>query len=168
MQPYIWLVRLLPLLLTATASAQEVQPATLGAPVSAFEQALGGPNDATIGPLMHYSRCLGTGVDQFVLMAPNDQVWSIQRNWCELAVRSVEDRFADAAHYLPSDAVAGDSFTTDLGESAQTFVSASVAAALPAGLFHDCTGNAVTAGTLFVVADSFGGWYMGPGTCPGG
>ena len=30
----------------------------------------------------------------------------------------------------------------------------------------DNLGNPVTPGTLFVVADAYGGWFMGPGTCP--
>ena len=148
--------------------SQLVQTPALGGPVAAFEQVLGGPNDASIGALLHFQRCAGTQVDQFVLMAPNDQVWTIQRSSCELSVVPADQRLAEAAQYLPADAVAGDPFTTDLGEPGQTYVSASLAASLPAGLFHDCAGSAVGPGTLFVVADSFGGWYMGPGTCPGG
>jgi hypothetical protein len=152
--------------LTTRTEAQVLPPPSLGGSASAFENVLGGPNDASIGPLLHFQRCAGTDVDQFVLMAPNDQVWTIQRAWCELRTRSAEDRFADASQYVPDDAVPGDPITSGLGEPGQTYVSATLAAALPAGLFHDCSGNAVPLGTLFVVADSFGGWYMGPGTCP--
>ena len=47
-------------------------------------------------------------------------------------------------------------------------VNSTLAASLPPSLFHDCAGQAVSPGTLFVVADTFDGWYMGPGTCPGG
>lgn len=155
-------------LLVLVLVSQVAQAPTLGAPVAAFEQVLGGPNDASIGALLHYQRCAGTQVDQFVLMAPNDQVWTIQRASCELSTAPADQRLAEAAQYLPADAVAGEPFTTDLGEPAQTYTSASLAASLPAGLFHDCVGSAVPLGTLFVVADSFGGWYMGPGTCPGG
>jgi hypothetical protein len=148
--------------------AQVLSAPALGAPVASFEQVLGGANDASVGALLHYQRCAGTQVDQFVLMAPGDQVWTIQRSFCELATRSAEDRFADAAQFLPPDAVPGNAFTTDLSEAGQTYSSATLASALPAGLFHDCTGNTVPVGTLFVVADTLGGWYMGPGTCPGG
>ncbi len=155
-------------LVVATLYGQIVVQPTLGADTSAFEALLGGPNDASVGPILHLSRCAGTDVDQFVLMAPNEQVWSIQRAFCELRTRSAEERFADAQQFLPSDALPGGEFTTDLAEPARTFQSVSLAQALPVGLFHDCTGNAVPPGTLFVVADSFGGWYMGPGTCPGG
>ena len=150
------------------ASAQVLQAPSLGGPVAAFEQVLGGPNDASIGPLRHYQRCAGTDTDQFVLLAPNDQVWTIQRVWCAPAPRAPEERLAEAAQFLPADAVAAAAFTTDQGEPAQTYVSPTLAAALPASLFHDCVGQAVAPGTLFIVADSFGGWYMGPGTCPGG
>jgi hypothetical protein len=148
--------------------AQIISAPALGAPVASFEQVLGGPNDASVGPLLHYQRCAGTTVDQFVLMAPGDQVWSIQRSFCELGSRSADDRFADAAQFLPADAVPASTFSTDLSEPAQTYTSPSLEAALPASLFHDCAGNSVPAGTLFVVADTLGGWYMAPGTCPGG
>jgi hypothetical protein len=148
--------------------AQVLPGPSLGGPVAAFEQVLGGPNDATIGPLLHYQRCAGTSMDQYVLLAPNDQVWTIQRAWCGAASPTPEERLADAAQFLPADAVAGQAFTTDLGEPAQTYVSASLAASLAPSLFHDCAGQPVPPGTLFVVADTFGGWYMGPGTCPGG
>ena len=157
--------------LAASASsvrAQVLPAPTLGGPVAAFEQVLGGPNDATIGALLHYQRCAATGMDQFVLLAPNDQVWTIQRAWCGSTTLTPDERLADAAQFLPADAVADQAFTTDLGEPTQTYVSASLAAALPPRLFHDCAGQAVPPGTLFVVADTFGGWYMGPGTCPGG
>jgi hypothetical protein len=148
-------------------SAQVVLPTpALGAPPQAFESVFGAANDASIGALLHFQRCAGTDIDQLVLLAPNDQVWTIQRAWCQPAARPPEERFADAAQFLPADAVAGESFTTDEGESAQTFHSDSVASALPPGLFHDCSGNTVPPGTLVVVADSFGGWFMGPGTCP--
>ena len=153
---------------TAAASGQVLVAPSLGGSVAAFEQVLGGPNDATIGPLLHYQRCAGTSVDQFVLLAPNDQVWTIQRVWCAPTNVPPDERLAEAAQFLPADAVAGDAFTSDLGEPAQTYQSATLAAALPPSLFHDCAGQAVPPGTLFVVADTFGGWYMGPGTCPGG
>src|SRR5438067_518060 len=100
--------------------AQIFSPPSLGSPVINFEQVLGGPNDASVGPIMHFARCAGTNVDQFVLFAPGDQVWSIQREWCELATRGADERFADAAQYLPADAVPGSPFSTDLGESALT------------------------------------------------
>jgi hypothetical protein len=149
------------------ASAQVLDAPALGGPAAAFAQFLGGPNDASIGAQLHFKRCAGTDIDQFVLLAPNDQVWTIQRQSCLLALGGPEQRFLDAAQFLPADAVVGQSFTTDLGESALTYQSATLASTLPAGLFHDCTGNAVALGTLFVVADTYGGWYMGPGTCPG-
>jgi len=154
---------------TSTAASGQVLPApSLGGPVAAFEQLLGGPNDATIGPLLHYQRCVGTSMDQFVLLAPNDQVWTIQRVWCARTTLPPDQRLVDAAQFLPADAVAGDAFTTDMGEPAQTYVSPTLASTLPPSLFHDCRGQAVPPGTLFIVADTFGGWYMGPGTCPGG
>jgi hypothetical protein len=145
------------------ARAQEL-PALGGTP-AAFESVLGGANDASVGAQLHFQRCAGTSIDQFVLLAPNDQVWTIQRESCALATPASEQRFADAAQFLPPDAVAGEPFTTERGESALTYVSATLANALPASLFHDCTGNAVPLGTLFVVADSYGGWFMAPGTC---
>src|ERR1051325_4542855 len=140
-----------------------VSAPSLGGPVIAFEQILGGANDASVGPLLHYQRCAGTQIDQFVMLAPGDQVWSIERLYCELSTRSADERFADAAQYLPADAIPASGFTTDLGESAQTFTSEQLAGALPSGLFHDCSGNTVAPGTLFVVADVDGGWYMGAG-----
>ena len=153
----------------ATSANAQVLPApALGGPVAAFEQVLGGPNDATIGPLLHYQRCAGTSTDQFVLLAPNDQVWTIQRAWCGVTTLAPAERLADAAQFLPPDAVPGAPFTTDLGEPGQTYVSPSLGASLAPSLFHDCAGQTVPPGTLFIVADTFGGWYMGPGTCPGG
>jgi len=148
------------------ANAQGLPPPAIGGSPAAFEQLLGGANDASIGAILHFQRCAGTDVDQFVLLAPNDQVWTIQREWCQLATLPADQRLADAAQFLPPDAIAGAPFTTDLGESAQTYQSSILATTLPMGLFHDCTGNPVTAGTLFVVADSYGGWFMGPGMCP--
>jgi hypothetical protein len=147
-------------------SAQVLPPPAIGGSSAAFEQVFGGANDASIGAILHFQRCAGTDVDQLVLLAPNDQVWTIQRAWCQLAALPVDQRLADAAQFLPPDAIAGALFTTDLGESAQSYQSATLAAALPAGLFHDCLGNPVSLGTLFVVADAYGGWFMGPGTCP--
>lgn len=148
------------------ASAQILPPPAIGGSPASFEQVLGGANDASIGAILHFQRCAGTDVDQFVLLAPNDQVWTIQREWCQLGGLPADQRLADAAQFLPADAVPGASFTTEVGESAQSYQSAILAAALPAGLFHDCLGNPVTPGTLFVVADAYGGWFMGPGTCP--
>src|SRR5438128_6007302 len=55
---------------------------------------------------------------------------------------------------------------TDLGESAQSYQGSILATTLPTGLFHDCAGNPVTPGSLFVVADAYEGWFMGPGMCP--
>jgi hypothetical protein len=153
-------------LFLALALFAQLLPPSLGSSVSAFENVLGGPNDASIGAYLHYQRCAGTDVDQFVLMAPNDQVWTIQRAWCDFIQRSVNDRFADASLYVPPDALPGAPFASELGEPGQTYVSATLAYALPSSLFHDCTASPVPAGSLFVVADNFGGWYMGPGTCP--
>ncbi len=148
------------------ANAQVLPAPAIGGSPAAFEQVLGGANDASIGAILHFQRCAGTDVDQFVLLAPNDQVWTIQREWCQLGSLPADQRLADAAQFLPPDAVAEATFMTDVGESGQSYQSAILAAALPAGLFHDCLGNPVTPGTLFVVADAYGGWFMGPGTCP--
>jgi len=147
-------------------TAQVLPPPAIGGSPAAFEQVFGGANDASIGAILHFQRCAGTDVDQFVLLAPNDQVWTIQREWCQFGALAADQRLADAAQFLPPDAVAGAPFTSDVGESAQSYQSATLAAALPAGLFHDCLGNPVTPGTLFVVADAYGGWFMGPGSCP--
>ena len=99
---------------TGAASGQVLPPPSLGGPVAAFEQVLGGPNDATIGALLHYQRCAGTTVDQFVLLAPNDQVWTIQRVWCAPTSVAPDERLADAAQFLPADAVPADASTTEL------------------------------------------------------
>ena len=147
-------------------NAQVLPPPAIGGSPASFEQVFGGANDASIGALLHFQRCAGTDVDQFVLLAPNDQVWTIQREWCQLSALPADQRLADAAQFLPADAIAGAPFSTDVGESAQSYQSATLAATLPAGLFHDCLGNPVTPGTLFVVADAYGGWFMGPGSCP--
>src|SRR5437660_7863789 len=66
----------------------------------------------------------GTDVDQFVLLAPNDQVWTIQRERCQFGALPADQRLADAAQFLPPDAVAGAPFTSDVGESAQSYQSA--------------------------------------------
>jgi hypothetical protein len=145
--------------------AQVLPGPAIGGSTSAFEQVLGGPNSASIGAQLHYQRCAGSDVDQFVVLAPNDQVWTIQREWCDLASVPADARFADAARFLPPDAQAGAPFTTEQGESGLTYQSPSLGEALPAALFHDCTGNLVPPGTVSVIADSFGGWFMGPGTC---
>jgi hypothetical protein len=152
-------------LATGNVRAQDAMGPALGGSVAAFEGVLGGANDASVGAQMHFLRCAGTDIDQFVVLAPNDQVWTIQRESCALSTPASQQRFAEAAQYLPTDAIAGEPFTTDRGESAMTYVSPTLASVLPAGLFHDCTGNAVPLGTLFVVADSYGGWFMAPGTC---
>ncbi len=154
--------------LLAVVMAQLVAAPVLGGSVADFEQVFGAANDASIAAYVHLNRCAGTDVDQLVLMAPGDQVWTIERVWCDDTPRSADERFADAAQFLPADAIAGAPFTTDRGEPAEMFVSDSLGSALPVGLFHDCSGTAVPVGSLFVVADSDGGWYMGPGTCPGG
>ena len=93
--------------------AQDAAAPALGGPTAAFEGLLGGPNDASIGAQLHFLRCAGTDIDQFVLLAPNDQVWTIQREACALATPASQQRFAEAAQYLPPDAVAGEPFTTD-------------------------------------------------------
>ena len=84
--------------------AQVLPGPAIGGSAAAFEQVLGGPNDASIGAQLHYQRCAGTDVDQFVVLAPNDQVWTIQRAWCDLASVPADQRFADAARFLPPDA----------------------------------------------------------------
>jgi hypothetical protein len=145
--------------------AQVLPAPAIGESTAAFEQVLGGPNDASIGAQLHYQRCAGTDVDQFVVLAPNGQVWTIQRAWCDLASVPADQRFTDAARFLPPDAQAGPAYITDQGESALTYQSASLGSALPAALFHDCAGNAVPPGTLSIIADGLGGWFMGPGTC---
>jgi hypothetical protein len=145
--------------------AQVLPAPAIGGSAAAFEQQFGGANTASIGAQLHYQRCAGTDVDQFVVLAPNDQVWTIQRAWCDLASVPADQRFADAARFLPPDAEAGAAFTTEQGEPALTYQSPSLGSALPAALFHDCAGNAVAPGTLSVIADSLGGWFMGPGTC---
>jgi len=142
-----------------------LRPRRWGGSAAAFEALLGGANDASVGAQLHFVRCAGTDIDQYVLLAPNNQVWTIQREACALATPASQERFAEAMQFLPPDAVAGEPFTTERGESAMTYLSPSLASVLPAGLFHDCTGNAVPLGTLFVVADSYGGWFMAPGTC---
>jgi hypothetical protein len=146
--------------------AQALPGPSLGGTPAAFEQLLGGANDGTIGAQLHYLRCAGTDIDQFIVLAPNDQVWTIQRTWCDLSTMPPEQPFADAAQYLPPDAVPGETFTTELGESGVTYLSPSLGTLLPSALFHDCTGAPVPLGTLFVVADAYGGWFMGPGSCP--
>jgi hypothetical protein len=148
------------------ALAQALSGPSLGATPAAFEQVLGGANDASIGAQLHYQRCAGTDIDQFVVLAPNDQVWTIQRAWCDLGMTPLDEVFADAARYLPPDAVPGESFSTEMGESGQTYHSPTLGMLLPAALFHDCRGAPVPLGTLFVIADAYGGWFMGPGTCP--
>ena len=60
-------------------NAQVLPPPAIGTSPAAFEQVFGGPNDASIGAILHYQRCAGTEVDQLVVLAPNDQVWTIQR-----------------------------------------------------------------------------------------
>jgi len=145
--------------------AQVLPGPAIGGSVAALEQVLGGPNGASIGAQLHYQRCAGSDVDQFVVLAPNDQVWTIQREWCDLASVSADERFADAERFLPPDAQPVAPLTTDQGESAQTYQSPGLGSALPAALFHDCAGNLVPPGTLVIVADSLGGWFMGPGTC---
>jgi hypothetical protein len=157
------------LLLSATpVSAQVLSPPALGGSASAFEQILGGANSASLGAQLHFQRCAGTEIDQFVVLAPNDQVWTIQRDSCQFGGRSAEERFAEAAQFLPADAVAVEAFTTEEGEVGWTYLSPSLGTILPTSLFHDCAGNAVAFGTLFVVADSYGGWFMGPGACLSG
>jgi hypothetical protein len=163
-----WRVALVATLLAYHArpvTAQVLPGPAIGGSVAAFEQVLGGPNSASIGAQLHYQRCAGADIDQFVVLAPNDQIWTIQREWCDLANMPADQRFADAARFLPADAQPGAPFITAQGESALTYQSPSLGEALPAGLFHDCSGNAVQPGTLLVVADSVGGWFMGPGTC---
>lgn len=150
--------------LAGVLMAQVITPPAIGGPPAALEQVLGAPNDATIASQLHYLRCAGTDVDQYVVSAPNDQVWTIERYYCDLGVPPVGDRFAEAARFLPPDAVGGDPTTTAEGDSAQMYVSQSFASALPPQLFHDCAGQPVTAGTIIVVADA-SGWFVGPGTC---
>ena len=146
-------------------NAQVVNPPAVGGSASAFEQVLGAANDATIGPQLHYLRCAGTDVDQFVVMAPYDQVWTIERHYCQSTPMSADQRITEATQFLPADATPGQPLTTDEGDPAQTYVSQTIANALPAGLFHDCAGQSVPVGTVVVVADNDGGWFIGPGTC---
>jgi hypothetical protein len=149
----------------APARAQVLAPPSLGGSPSAFEQLLGGANSGSLGAQLHFQRCAGTDIDQYVVLAPNDQVWTIQRESCQFGAPSAEERFAEAAQFLPADAVPGEAFTTAEGEPGWTYLSQTLGTVLPTSLFHDCSGNAVTPGTLFVVADSYGGWFMGPGAC---
>ena len=157
------------LILSATPLRAQVLPApVLGGSASAFEQVLGGANSESLGAQLHFQRCAGTAIDQYILLAPNDQVWTIQREYCQLGSPTAEERFAEAAQFLPADAVAGEAFTTETGETGWTYVSAALGTQVPTSLFHDCAGNAVAPGTLFVLADSYGGWFMALGACLAG
>src|SRR4029079_3875602 len=98
---------------------------------------VGAPNDGTLGAQLHYLRCAGTDIDQFVVTAPNDQVGTIQREYCQRGGPPADQRFAEAAQFLPPDAVVSDPLTTEEGAPAQTYVSQTVADALPTALFHD-------------------------------
>jgi hypothetical protein len=159
------MIPILQLVIAGAVWAQVLTPPSVSGSPSAFDAALGAPNDATLGSQFHYLRCAGTDIDQFVVLAPNDQVWTIQREYCQLGGPPADQRFAEAAQYLPADAVLGDGVTTDEGLPAQTYVSQTVANVLPSVLFHDCAGQAVAPGTVIVVADEDGGWFVGPGTC---
>src|SRR3984893_18807534 len=122
------------LMATAAVLALQLLPGpAIGGSVAAFAQVLGGPNGGSVGAQLHYLRCAGTEADKFVVLAPNDQVWTIQRQWCDLATVSADQRFADAARFLPPDAEAGAPFTTEQGEPALTYQSPGLGAALPAG-----------------------------------
>ena len=59
-------------------SAQDATAPALGGSAAAFEALLGGANDASVGAQLHFVRCAGTDVDQYVVLAPNDQVWTIR------------------------------------------------------------------------------------------
>src|SRR3981081_490227 len=94
-------------LVLGSVHAQVLPSPTIGGSPAAFEQMFGGANDASIGAILHFQRCAGTDLDQFVLLAPNDQVWTIQREWCQLGSVPVDQRLADAVQFLPPDALAG-------------------------------------------------------------
>src|SRR5689334_11364699 len=122
-----------------------IAPVLGGAPAS-FEQLLGAANDASVGPQLHYLRCAGTDVDQFVLMAPSDVIWTIDRYYCDAGSRTPEERIQEATQFLPPDATPGDAITSEAGEAGQTYVSPTIGSALPAQLFHDCAGQPVALG----------------------
>jgi hypothetical protein len=140
-------------------------PPVLGGSPAAFEQILGAPNSGTIGASLHYLRCAGSDIDQFIILAPNDQVWTVQREFCGSTAPSFDERLAEATQYLPADAQLIEPFTSGSGEAGWIFVSPSLGSVLPAALFHDCVGQTVALGSLFIVAETYGGWFMGPGTC---
>src|SRR5439155_18667422 len=118
---------LLAALAMGEVSAQDATAPALGRSAAAFEALLGGANDASVGAQLHFVRCAGTDIDQYVLLAPNNQVWTIQREACALATPASQERFAEAMQFLPPDAVAGEPFTTERGESAMTYLSPSLA-----------------------------------------
>src|ERR1700730_15278537 len=96
------------LMATAAVLALQLLPGpAIGGSVAAFAQVLGGPNGGSVGAQLHYLRCAGTDTDQFVVLAPNDQVWTIQRQWCDLATVSADPRFADATRLRQAQADAG-------------------------------------------------------------
>src|SRR5437868_14009251 len=129
-------------------AAQVLTAPAIGSTPASFEQIFGAANNGSVGPQLHYLRCAGTDVDQYVLMAPNDQVWTIERYECQGVSRSAEERIAEAAQFLPPDAMAGDPVTSQDGEPGQTYVSPTIGSALPAQLFHDCAGQPVPRGTI--------------------
>src|SRR4051794_31801321 len=99
-------------LVSGSASAQVITPPVVGGSASAFEQVLGSANDATVGAQHHYLRCAGTDLDQYVVLAPNDRVWTIERRYCQFAAVSADQRFLEAAQFLPADATPGDLVTS--------------------------------------------------------
>src|SRR5207302_7697820 len=108
-----WLARAA---LAGIVGAQVITPPAIGGSPAAFEQVIGAPNDASVGPQFHYLRCAGTDIDQFVVLAPNDQVWTIERQYCASTLRSPDERFVEAVRLLPADAVPGDAITTRDGD----------------------------------------------------
>jgi len=139
--------------------------AVLGGDSASFDAQLGPANDHSDSTLRHYQRCPGSNVDQFITMSLSGAVIMVLRQPCG-ARATAQRNLAEAANFLPDDAVAGDAFVDETGEPARQYFSPALADAVAADLFHDCDGAPVAPGTFSVVLTSNGGWTSAIGTCP--
>jgi hypothetical protein len=145
--------------------AQDVpDPPALGDAVDTWIQALGPPNDHSTETNLHFQRCPGSSIDQFVVDSDDGHVWAVRREPCRRQSETPALAHADAERFLPGDTTGGEAFSTPAGNPAWQYMSPSFGDVLSPDQFDDCDGNPVQPGT-FSITTSSGGWLLLPGTC---
>ncbi len=155
---------------SASASSPALASPVLGGSPDAFATLFGPPNNHSGPPgslqTLHYKRCAGSNVDEFIVLFEKGSAILITHQFCTGAP-SAAVREADAQKYFPSGATASGPPLPDpiSGGTVRRYVSTSLAGTFPASKFQDCDGNDLPPGTFTLGLGLGPDWDLGVGGC---